>query len=442
MSDPFGPTTIREWEHLPIGPGGVEAGAARRLQKLAERERQRLRAPQHVLALTARPSLQAGQVVGVLTVPGVTVEILPKMDGGDGRARKALVHMLAMAWGVPIADSEPALLGAQHENLLEVLVRLFADRLLVAARRGLPHRYRTMNDDLPALRGKLDVRRQIARDAVRADRLACIYDELSVDTPLNRVLKAAVQRLSSVTRSLANRRRLAELSARLEFVSESRNASRERVTLDRTNRAFHRLHALARLVLGDHWQDTTTGAQDGFALLFPMNQLFEEFVGRSMIGALAPQSVRLQDSRRHALVGDGDRYFALRPDIVVDGDTIVDTKWKALDAKARTLGVEQPDVYQMLAYGRAYSARRLVLVYPWHEALPPPGIIEQARWRVAGGSTPFEVATIDVGSPKTVRTIIREIIGDPTTTPARSSHRPRGQGEVLARAEVVQSTPK
>ena len=47
------------------------------------------------------------------------------------------------------------------------------------------------------------------------------FDELSEDTPLNRVLKAAVARLVGLTRVAANSRRLAELSARFEFVGDS-----------------------------------------------------------------------------------------------------------------------------------------------------------------------------------------------------------------------------
>jgi 5-methylcytosine-specific restriction enzyme subunit McrC len=269
-----------------------------------------------------------------------------------------------------------------------------------------------MQDDLRVLRGKLDVGRQITRGATRADRLACSFDELSADTPLNRVLKATVKRLASTTRSSDNRRRLAELGARLEFVGDSADPSREAVMLDRTNTAFHQLYALARLLLRGDWQDTTSGKQEGFALLFPMNELFEDFVGRTMRSALAPTSVRLQDSGRHALDSEGERLFALRPDIVVDGGIVVDTKWKKLKPQERMLGVEQADVYQMLAYARAYGARRLILLYPWHTAMPPPGIIDRG-WRIAGTSTPFDIATVDVGKPEEVAGVIREIVGEP-----------------------------
>ena len=403
--------TIREWGHLPIGKNGVAPGVAVRLHALAKRATQQLRVPQPVLDWTAQPSLRAGQVVGVLTVPGASVEILPKIGGeGDDAVRRALVHMLAVAWGVPVADSEAALLATQRKNLLEILVRLFADTLFAAVRRGLPHRYRVREDDLPLLRGKLDIRRQLARHSFRSDRLACRFDELSVDTPLNRVLKAAVARLALATRSAANARKLAELAARFEFVGDSSDPMRERVRLDRTNNAFHRLHALACLFLTGDWQSTTTGSDEGIALLFPMNDLFEKFVGRRMKVALSPRSVRLQHTGRYALSEKERPLFALRPDIVVDHNIVIDTKWKELNPDEPTLGVDQADVYQMLAYARAYEARRLVLLYPWHEHLAAPGVCR--RWWVDKTSTIFEIATVDIGRPDSVRTVLRQIVGD------------------------------
>ena len=404
-------TTIREWGHLSIGKDGVSPEGAGRLHKLAERETRRLGTSQPILARTARPSLQAGQVVGVLTTPGASVEILPKIgEEEDNSVRAALARMLAVTWGLPVADSDPALLDTQRVDILEVLVRLFADRLLAAVRRGLPHRYRPREDDLLLLRGKLDIRRQFSRHIVRADRLACRFDELSVDTPFNRVLKAAVRQLVPLTRSAGNQRKLAELSARFEFVGDSSDPLRERVFLDRTNGAFHRLHGLACRFLAGDWQNTTSGSQQGFALLFPMNELFEEFVGRRMRVALAPRSVHLQHTGEHALDRPQGPLFALNPDIVVDGDIIIDTKWKKLEPDEPKAGVNQSDVYQMLAYARAYKARRLLLLYPWHAGIERPGIYR--RWRIAGTETPFDIATVDVGKPNSVPDVLHSIVGE------------------------------
>ena len=142
--------------------------------------------------------------------------------------------------------------------------------------------------------------------------------------------------------------------------------------LDRTNSAYHRLHELACPFLGKRLAEYDLRSQRGIALLFPMNDLFEEFIGRRMKVALAPRPVRLQHAGRYALVEEYRPLFALKPDIVVDDNIIIDTKWKELKPTESTLGVDQSDVYQMLAYARAYEARRVVLLYPWHEQLEDP----------------------------------------------------------------------
>ena len=411
--------SIREWEALPIGRAGLPEHDARRLHAAAERAARHLRLPETAVLTRTHRGLRAGQVVGILSIPGRTVEILPKIDGNDGAVRSALVHMLAVAWDLRVAEGELTTLDTQRRDLLELLIRLFANRLLAAVRRGLPRRYVAHEEDLALLRGRLDVKRQFTHLAVRPDRLACRFDELSEDTPLNRVLKAAVTRLVGVARSAANARRLSELAARFELVGDSPAPLREPVRLDRTNTAFHDLYRLATLVLSGDWQRTTGGHSTGFALLFPMNELFEKFIGRSLERALAPpRTVRLQPTDRHALTSvDGKSHlFALKPDVVIEepGErrVILDTKWKHLTPHKRgcekTLGVAQSDIYQMLTYAHAYNAKRLVLIYPWHEELnEAQGVIR--RWMVAGTDCRLDVATVDVGRPGEVAEVLRGI---------------------------------
>lgn len=110
--------TIREWQELPIGTDGVAEPASHRLLRLAERETRRLRVPQPILSRTAQQGLRAGQVVGVLTVPGARLEILPKIDGKEERVRHSLTRMLAVALRLPIADSEPSPMATQRRDML------------------------------------------------------------------------------------------------------------------------------------------------------------------------------------------------------------------------------------------------------------------------------------------------------------------------------------
>ena len=449
------PLTCREYGSLTVGAGkDLTEKEADRLYVLAERARRRLHRKPPVLTRTysgAGRVLKAAQVVGVLAVPGKTLEILPKIDvedgsdGKDGAVRRALIRMLAVAHGLRVADGELAALDTQRRDLLEILIGLFTNRLLAAVRRGLPRRYIGQEDDLRLLRGRLNVIRQVTHLAARPDLIACRFDELSEDTPLNRVLKAAVSRLARVVRTAANARRLAELAARFELVGDTPDPLREPVRLDRTNTAFHDLHRLARLFLERDWQSTTGGEATGFTLLFPMHELFEKFIGQCLKRAFGSGRVRLQDRRYSALIDvvDGERkpLFQLKPDAVIEtpsgatGSPIVlDTKWKRLTPDKprceRTLGVEQSDVYQMLAYARAYGAGRLILLYPWHEELGGKGI--QRTWIVAepadrcavataskeredapgceGASCRLDIAVVDVGRPDAVAGALRAIV--------------------------------
>ena len=386
----------------------LEDRFAERLSATALRAKKRLKVPS-VLERT-RTGLKASGVVGIVAAPGVTLEILPKIDGDDGTVRKALVSMLSVAWGLRVADGELAGLDTQRNDLLEVLIGLFANRLLVAVRRGLPRRYVGFEEDLRLLRGSLNVVRQVTSLAARPDVLACRFEELSADTPLNRVLKAAVRRLVGVTRSAANARLLGELAARFESVGDSPTPLKEPVRLDRTNAAYHDLHRLARLLLSGDWQSTTGGEALGFSLLFPMAELFERFVGK-LLRSAAPWPVSLQERRHSALADDAGPLFALQPDVVIrspSGPIVLDTKWKALSANDdKKLGVVQDDVYQVLVYGQAYGAERLVLLYPWLPGLKK-GV--NRSWRVQGTQTRFDVATVDVGQPASVACALREIV--------------------------------
>ena len=404
---------LREWEELRVGGDGLAERDATRLHRVAEHAARRLRLPENAILTRTATGLRAGQVVGVLATPGSTLEILPKIDGDDGAVRAALVRMLAVALELRVADGEITALQTQRHDLLELLIRLFAVRLLAAVRRGLPRHYRARTEDLKLLRGRLDVTRQLTQLAVRSDLLACRFDELSVDTPLNRVLKAAVSRLIAFTRSSATARCLAELAARLEFVGDTPDPLREPVRLDRSNTAFHELHRLARMFLAGDWQSTASGTASGFALVFAMNDLFEAFIARSVRRAVAPWRVHLQHSRHYAIEAPDGPLFRLKPDIVVetpDGPIVLDTKWKRLDPGEKTLNIDSPDIYQMQAYAHAYDAARLVLVYPWcQEVVAQPEIA--CHWRIYGTRRILDVATVDVGRPEGVVESLRQIVG-------------------------------
>jgi 5-methylcytosine-specific restriction enzyme subunit McrC len=406
--------TILEWETIRYGDeaDAIPVREADRIAVVAAASPLTGRGGGGVLE-HGRKGLRARGVVGVIAAEGCALEILPKIDFPDeteettnGYIRRRLVHMLAVALDLKIDVGQITALDWQRETLLEILIRLFSEKLMDIVRQGMPRRYVQHAEDLPMLRGRLDITRQFTVLAVEPSRLACRYDALTVDIALNQIMKAAITRLSQVARSSDNQRRLRELMFVYgEIADVPRTALRwDQVVLDRTNERWRELLNLAKLLLGDRFQTTSAGGSTGFSLLFEMNTLFEEYIARMLERALAETDLRVarQGGRLFCLESDDQgRLFQTRPDILLKrGDDVVqviDTKWKRIVARIDDpkQGVAQADVYQLIAYGRVYNCRKLMLLYPHHVAMAvPEGVI--SSYRIAASNHGLEIATIDV----------------------------------------------
>ncbi len=422
--------TVREWDKLAYGDddGQIPAHFADQLAALARRSPFAGRGGSGVLE-HGRHALRARGVVGILAAGNCSLEILPKIDVAaeenveqqNATIRKRLIHMLAVALNLKLDLGSITELAWQRETLLEILIRIFCDKLTEAVRKGMPRRYVEQEDDLSALRGRLDVARQFTRHAVNPSRLACRFDVLSEDTSLNRIMKAAVRHLSRMSRSSGNQQRLRELAFVYADIADiSPSALRwDDVVIDRTNRRWRELLSMARLFLEGRYQTTTGGAGQGTALLFEMNTLFEEYVGRLISRALAGTdlSVSLQGGHLFCLSAETTErgLFQTKPDILIRRagtvTHVIDTKWKRISSRIDDpkQGVSQGDVYQMMAYAQLYRAPRLTLLYPHHPGLGCTDIVH-ARHRITGHETILETASIDVANGENILDRLRNLL--------------------------------
>lgn len=422
--------TVREWDKLSYGEGEgqIRVGHATRLASLAARSAFAGRGGSGVLE-HGWHALRARGVVGILAAGDASLEILPKIDVAPGETpnhqnaaiRKRLVHMLAVALDLKIDLGVITDLAWQRETLLEILIRIFCAKLTEALRKGMPRRYVIRQEDLPTLRGQLDIARQFTRHAVNPSRLACRFDLLSDDTPLNRIMKAAVTRLLRLSHRDANQQRLRELAFVYADITDVPISALDwdRVVIDRTNQSWRELFAMARLFLQDRYQTTTGGAGQGTAMLFEMNALFEEYVGRLIARALAGTglTVSLQGGRLFCLSAQDSQHglFQTRPDILIRHGGrvthIIDTKWKRISSRIDDpkQGVSQADVYQMMAYAQLYGAPRLTLLYPHHRGLGTEDTVH-ARHHITGYATILETASIDVASGADMLTRLRSLL--------------------------------
>ncbi|HYE17554.1 MAG TPA: hypothetical protein VEA69_03865 [Tepidisphaeraceae bacterium] len=365
--------------------------------------------------------------VGVIRVEGLTVEILPKLAGPDlplydpaeadergggwARAQRNLVYMLSVAGHLPFRDREVAAQRVRRLPLIEALVDAFARRLLAELRRGPDRSYVGREENLSVFRGKLLTTAHVKLNAVRRDRLFVAYDDFVADTPIGRILKATCRRLLAVTARADARQRLREGVIELADVEDVGLDVRsfDAVHYTRNSERFSPLVDFARLVVDGMTPVPGVGDRETFSLLFPMEQVFEAFVGR-MIRRHAPElgldaSAVLLQARGGTkwLVHEGGvrGRFQLRPDVLIRADrrrarTILDTKWKRLkpdDADVK-VGVAQSDMYQLFAYAHRFECPDNVLLYP----SPGDGAIVRRRYHIRGDGDDkvIRVETLDV----------------------------------------------
>ncbi|RNJ61697.1 MAG: calmodulin-binding protein [Porphyrobacter sp. IPPAS B-1204] len=431
--------TVHEWGHVRFGDHGLTRDHAHALHAAACEHPLAHDEATNILVL-GRDRIIARQMVGMVSAKGCSLEILPKVDSDAGAeecdetVRSRLVRMLDVALGLDLDIGDEAAIARQKSTLLEILIDAFATRLLAEVRRGLPRAYIQCEEDLPALRGRLDVTRQFTRNAVRPDRLACRFDQLEADTPLMRIMAAATVFLARHTRSLGTRRKLDELRHALADIPlmPITRLPWQAVRIDRTNRRWEALFRLARLLLQRDWQAThhQAKAPEGLTLLFPMNDLFEKYVAVLLRRALAGSDIEVLDQGGHrACLGtftgqhlENGEVFRTKPDIILRRGreimAIIDTKWKKLspDPLDRKHGVSQADVYQLMAYARLYRTAELMLLYPGR---PGQGCAERAQFGMAGGSERLRIATADVSlDEKVLIEALRTLVMEPSVADA------------------------
>ena len=251
----------------------------------------------------------------------------------------------------------------------------------VAARRafsrGLLHGYRTEEEALQTVRGRIRLDEQIRRRFGIAVPVEVRYDEYTDDILANQLVKAAAWRLSrSRLRSVEARRNLGWISGTLENVSFVEFPPRNvpELPVDRLNRHYGDVVALSRLILRHGAFESGRGDVRASGFLMDMNVVFQEFVTvalREELG-LTERSFRsdgqLKGSHRISLDSEGQ--VRLEPDLTWwDGGHCVfvgDAKYKRIDYR----DAPNADLYQLLAYTTALNLPGGMLIYAKGEREP------------------------------------------------------------------------
>ena len=342
--------------------------------------------------------LTPGSTVGALEVGDLSVSIRPKLD------ISRVLYLASYAMGAFDLRQERFDFG-EADTVVEALAAALVAAAKRAFARGLLHGYRTEEEALHTVRGRIIVAEQIRR---RFDLLLPVevrYDEFTDDILANQLVKAAAMRLGAMRlRSRETRRRLGWVAATLDNVSLIDFAPNDvpEVTFDRLNAHYRDVVTLAQLILRQGGFEAERGDIRASGFLMDMNVVFQEFVTVALRESLGVSEgeFRSDSQLRGGIRLDEDGRVHLWPDLSWwDGGIptfVGDAKYKNITDER----VPNSDLYQLLAYATALDLPGGLLIYAQGEA-------DDLTYTVRNVGKRLEVAAVDLSG--TIDDILRSV---------------------------------
>ena len=338
---------------------------------------------QPVLGESSQYRLTPSSVVGAVEIDGLSVVIEPKIG---------IPQLLSLACYAieKVKFRREGFDFPQDVALPDFLALALAHHARRAFGAGLLHDYRTEEEALYGVRGRIRFEDQMRRRFGMAVPVEVRYDEFTDDILANQLVKAAVVRLGAMhLRSRDARVGLGWVAAMLDNVSliEFPANGVPEVKFSRLNEHYREVVALSRLVLRNSAFQSSRGGVRAQGFLMDMDKVFQEFVTVALREELGLSPGMFGEGRVDSLDIDGT--IRLRPDLVWRrGRSCVfvgDAKYKNLTGR----DVPEGDLYQLLAYVTAADLRGGMLVYAEGEA-------RRGRHVVRHCGKTLEVETLDI----------------------------------------------
>jgi len=296
-------------------------------------------------ALDGRFEVTFREVIGVVQIGRHRIHVRPKIPWD---------HFIFIASRSELAPRVSSEITSVESGLefLEILCRWFieaAERLLVL---GLRSDYLEVAEEREEIRGQL-LPLQTAMEIMKGRPIAlCVFDELSIDTPFNRIIRTTCERVARLEKVSAEiRKRSRRLAYRMDTVGALRPADR-RLKPDRLSASYIHPLALARLILDGCGVTLSNGHVQGTSFLIRTPEIIEDGM-RTIVAEGLPS---IQVRKRRQLLDDSG--ISINPDIVFgDSLAIADVKYKYFDRDWN-----RNDFNQIVAFATAFHCDRCALL--------------------------------------------------------------------------------
>lgn len=169
-------------------------------------------------------------------------------------------YMLAYAFKVLNEDGYKEVAAEQFHNVAELCSAILCNGVSLQLKRGLGREYISETETLSGIRGKIDITESIKTQTMLRKQLVCTYDEFSVNTYMNRIIKTTMLKLMHADIDKARKKEIRRLLAFFNEVDElevhSINWNQQ---YSKNNQTYRMLISICYLVLKGLLQTTMDG---------------------------------------------------------------------------------------------------------------------------------------------------------------------------------------
>jgi len=317
-----------------------------------------------------RKGVRFCQYVGVLQIGNLIIEVLPKADKTPPRHerelwRKMLLGMLNAVDALTVHVPSFSALSLKQNSILDLYFEIFVTECEQLLHKGLVKKYRKVEGNSQALKGRLNFVLNIQQNLTHKERFYISHTTYDSENTLNCILLKVIKLLSKINRYTTITSRIGNLNLNFPELPDIHVSEKvfTRISYNRKTERYRNAVNIARMILLNLHPDVVGGKHHVLALMFDMNMLWERFVFKSLV-KFKPQSYFVTaKSRKHFWRSKGSPTTII-PDIFIDtkdGEHVVlDTKWKNIGGEAPSVH----DLRQMYAYSKFYNNAKTALVYP------------------------------------------------------------------------------
>ena len=194
---------------------------------------------------------------------------------------KNIYYMLSYAFQILSEQGYKQILTEEFDNVGELCATILSKGVALQIKRGLGKEYLVNSDSLSTLKGRINISASIKEQSLIKRQLVCNYDEFSVNSYMNRIIKTTMEILLHSDISKARKKDIRKLLVYFADVSSIEiNSINWKLQFNKNNQAYRMLISICYLIIRGLLQtksDGTTKLMD-FLDEQHMSRLYEKFI--------------------------------------------------------------------------------------------------------------------------------------------------------------------